>query len=178
MRIKLLNDGALIPTRSTNTSIGYAITSVHKHDITIEPGQIKIILASLIIEYPTGTYAQIAPRSGLTVNNQITSLAGVINPDCRGKVKDVLNNFGTTTQYVRYKQQVEQFIFEQAKTPNIELTENLTSTTQYNDIFGSTEKRNPHNNNQDNLVDICIRENIDLVYELTTASAAKLDADI
>ena len=130
-------------------------------------------MTSLAIECPTGTYARIAPRSRLPVNNQSTSLAGVVDPDFRGEVKAVLHNFGTSTQYVKYKQKVAQLIFEQAKTPDVELTKDLTSTTQQDEGFGSTEKEKLHHNTQNNLAYMCIRENIDPTYEPTTVSSSK-----
>ena len=69
-----------------------------------------------------------------------------------------------------------QLIIEQAKTPDVELAENLTITTQQDRGFGSTKKL--HHNDLDNLYDICIRENIHPRYKPTTASAEKLEADI
>ena len=36
------------------------------------------------IKLPTGTYGRVAPRSGLTVKNKLTVMAGVIDPDYTG----------------------------------------------------------------------------------------------
>ncbi len=44
---------------------------------------------------PSGTYARIAPRSGLTWKNSINVGAGVIDEDYRGEVKVILFNHGT-----------------------------------------------------------------------------------
>ena len=47
----------------------------------------------LAIQCTSGTYARIAPRSGLTIKNHLTTLAGVIDPDYRGDVMVLMQNF-------------------------------------------------------------------------------------
>lgn len=49
----------------------------------------------LAIAIPHGTYARVAPRSGLAVKNFIDTGAGVIDEDYRGNVGVVLFNHGS-----------------------------------------------------------------------------------
>lgn len=51
-----------------------------------------VIRTGLVIAIPTGTYARIAPRSGLAVKNFIDTGAGVVDEDYRGEVGVVLFN--------------------------------------------------------------------------------------
>lgn len=50
----------------------------------------------LSIAIPAGTYARVAPRSGLAVKHFIDTGAGVVDEDYRGEVGVVLFNHGDT----------------------------------------------------------------------------------
>ena len=50
------------------------------------------IEAGLAVSLPPGTYARIAPRSGLAIKNFIDIGAGVVDSDYRGEIKMVLFN--------------------------------------------------------------------------------------
>ena len=77
---KLINDIAT-PTRATSQSIGYDIASASSETIEIKAGETAIIPTGLKVKPPPGTYVRIAPRSGLTVKKNLTTMAGVIDPD-------------------------------------------------------------------------------------------------
>jgi dUTP pyrophosphatase len=55
-----------------------------------------VVKTDLSIGIPKGTYARIAPRSGLAVKNFIDTGAGVVDEDYRGSVGVVLFNHGET----------------------------------------------------------------------------------
>lgn len=55
-----------------------------------------VIPTGLQIAIPSGTYARIAPRSGLAVKAGITTGAGVVDEDYRGEVGVVLFNLSDT----------------------------------------------------------------------------------
>lgn len=62
-------------------------------DDKIVPARGRAVLRTgLQIAIPPGTYARIAPRSGLAVKNGITTGAGVVDEDYRGEVGVVLFN--------------------------------------------------------------------------------------
>ncbi len=48
----------------------------------------------LAVAIPPGTYARVAPRSGLAVKHSIDTGAGVVDEDYRGEVGVVLFNHG------------------------------------------------------------------------------------
>ena len=66
----------------------------------------------IAMKCPVGTYARIAPRSGLTVKHSLHTLVGVIDPDYTGEVKVILHNFGKETQSIEPKQRIAQIILE------------------------------------------------------------------
>ena len=55
-----------------------------------------MVKTDLAIAVPSGTYARVAPRSGLAVKHFIDTGAGVIDEDYRGNVGVVLFNHGET----------------------------------------------------------------------------------
>ena len=89
--VKLINENALPPVRSTDGSVGCDLFSCEQYEIA--SGEQKIINTGVSIQLPVGIYGRVAPRSGMTVDNQVTVMAGVIDPDHRGKIKIVLYNY-------------------------------------------------------------------------------------
>ena len=83
--VKLINENALPPVRSTDGSVGYDLFSCEQYEIA--SGEQKIINTGVSIQLPVGTYGRVAPRSGMTVDNQVTVIARVIYPDYRGRIK-------------------------------------------------------------------------------------------
>ena len=62
---------------------------------TVVPAHGKaVVKTGLSIGIPHGTYARVAPRSGLAVKNFIDTGAGVVDEDYRGEVGVVLFNHG------------------------------------------------------------------------------------
>ena len=138
--IQKLHQHSTIPSRSTNESVGYDLHYCGEKDITLLPGTITRVPTGIAIQCPTGTYGRIAPRSGLTVKQNLHTLAGVIDPDYRGELQIILQNFGSTIQTIQPQQRIAQLILEQAVTPPVITTSNLTETDRGDKGFGSTEE--------------------------------------
>jgi dUTP pyrophosphatase len=112
--IQSLSENSTMPTRATSDSIGYDLYSSSTSEITIPAGGILPIPTGIAIQCPTGTYARIAPRSGLCIKRHITTEAGVIDPDYRGNVIVLLRNFGTEDQIIQPKECIAKLILENA----------------------------------------------------------------
>jgi deoxyuridine 5'-triphosphate nucleotidohydrolase len=137
--IQQLTTTSTVPTRATEESIGYDLYFDGDKEITILAGTIMPLKTGIAIECPTGTYARIAPRSGLTVKNNLTTMAGVIDPDYRGDITVLLQNFGKEHQVIKPNQRIAQLILEKASIPPVQIVDNLTTTTRDQNGFGSTE---------------------------------------
>jgi dUTP pyrophosphatase len=137
--IQRISPTSTIPTRATEGSIGYDLCLDTAQNVTIPPGTIMPMPTGLAIQCPTGTYARIAPRSGLTIRENITTLAGVIDPDYRGNVTVLVQNFGTTPSTFKPGQKIAQLILENAITPPINVVNDLVATTRGDNGFGSTD---------------------------------------
>ena len=94
LKVKRLSEHAIIPTRGSPGAAGYDLSSAYD-DVVPARGK-AIIKTDLSIAIPHGTYARIAPRSGLAVKHFIDTGAGVVDEDYRGPVGVVLFNHSDT----------------------------------------------------------------------------------
>jgi dUTP pyrophosphatase len=106
---------------------------------TVIPARGKgIVKTDLSIAIPHGTYARIAPRSGLAVKKFIDTGAGVVDEDYRGNVGVVLFNHSDEDFEVKQGDRVAQLILERIMTPRVEEVESLDETTRGAGGYGST----------------------------------------
>ena len=138
--VQHLTTNAITPTRGTKDSIGYDLHLNADQNIIIPAGTIMPLPTGIAIKCPSGTYARIAPRSGLTIKNHLTTLAGVIDPDYRGDVTVLLQNFGETHQIIKPGQRIAQLILKHASVPPINVVNTLVPTERGKDGFGSTDQ--------------------------------------
>ena len=90
MDIIKITEDAVVPVRSTERAAGFDLAA--GEDVVVPAGGRAIIGTGWEISIPDGTYARIAPRSGLAVKNEIQVGAGVVDADYRGEMKVVLFN--------------------------------------------------------------------------------------
>ena len=84
--VNLLNSTARLPTQATYSSAEYDLYSVEK--IIIPLGTTKPVNTGIASAIPQGTYARVAPRSGLSVKGLALG-AEVMDSDFRGSIKAV-----------------------------------------------------------------------------------------
>ena len=90
LQIKLLQGNVVLPARGSARVAGYDLCVASN---CIIPSQGKGTMETrLAVSLPPGTYARIAPRSGLAIRNFIDVGAGVVHLDYWGKIKVVLFN--------------------------------------------------------------------------------------
>jgi dUTP pyrophosphatase len=79
-------------------------------DMIIPPGDRTRVNTEIALVAPPGTYARIAPRSGLAVKHGIDIGTGVIDEDYRGEIKVVLINNSSISFQVRPGDKIAQLI--------------------------------------------------------------------
>ena len=136
LEVKRLNNNATIPKRGTDGSAGYDLSSAV--NCTIPAKSRGIVKTGLAVRIPPGTYARIAPRSGLTVKKSIDIGAGVVDADYRGEIGVVLINQSDHDFQVKQGDRIAQLILEKIKTPAIKEVETLDETSRGAAGFGST----------------------------------------
>lgn len=137
LRVKKLSDKAVLPRRASAGAAGYDLCSAEH--IVIPAGGKGVVKTDLAIACPPGTYARIAPRSGLAVKNHIGIGAGVIDEDYRGNIGIVMFNHGTTEFRVNEGDRVAQLVLERIVTPPVvEVEDDLEETARGSGAYGST----------------------------------------
>jgi dUTP pyrophosphatase len=92
LQVKKLSEKAQLPTRGSKGAAGYDLFAAKS--IVIPAKGRAIVPTDISIAIPEGTYARVAPRSGLAVKHGIDVGAGVVDYDYRGPLGVVLFNFG------------------------------------------------------------------------------------
>lgn len=135
-RVKKLSDNAVLPSRGSPLSAGYDLSSATEMKV---PARGKALVPTdLSIAVPEGTYARIAPRSGLTWKHSIDVGAGVIDADYRGPVGVILFNHCDVDFEVKIGDRIAQLIIEKIIVPEVEEVDDLDSTVRGSGGFGST----------------------------------------
>lgn len=135
--VKKLDADAKIPSRATEGSAGYDISSAE--DVTIAAKSRAGVSTGISIRVPKNTYGRIAPRSGLAVKHGIDVLAGVVDFDYTGEVKVILYNTSDEDYFVKKGDRIAQLILERIETPEVEAVLELSETSRTGG-FGSTGK--------------------------------------
>ena len=136
LQVKLLSENATLPTKGSPLSAGFDLSSAQ--DVTIKAGSRGLVKLDISIACPPGTYARIAPRSGLAVKKGIDVGAGVVDADYRGPVGVVLFNFGDEDFEVKVGDRVAQLILEQVSMVDAVQVTELNDTVRGEGGFGST----------------------------------------
>lgn len=136
LKICRLSKDATIPRRGSAESAGLDLSSARS--MTIPKGQRALVPTDLSIACPAGTYARIAPRSGLALKKGIDVGAGVVDSDYRGPVGVILFNWGDADFEIQKGDRIAQLIVELIVLPDVVEVENLESTERGVAGFGST----------------------------------------
>ncbi|XP_004291884.1 PREDICTED: deoxyuridine 5'-triphosphate nucleotidohydrolase [Fragaria vesca subsp. vesca] len=135
-RVKKLSEKAILPSRGSPLSAGYDLSSATETKI---PARGKALVPTdLSIAVPKGTYARVAPRSGLALKHSIDVGAGVIDADYRGPVGVILFNHSDVDFEVKVGDRIAQLIIEKIITPDVMEVEDLDCTVRGEGGFGST----------------------------------------
>ena len=144
LNIKKLHDNAFLPKYGSEFAAGMDICS--DIDIDIEPNSRKIIPTGISISWEGEDdqkyYLRVAPRSGLSVKNNIDIGAGVIDCDYRGEILVCfINNHNTNIYSIKKGDRIAQLILTKIEhfTEICEI-ENHKETQRGNNGFGSTGK--------------------------------------
>jgi dUTP pyrophosphatase len=118
--IKKLDSAAVIPTKSSEQSAGFDLTTIES--VTIPPGQRALLRTGLAFNLPSGTVGLIWPRSKLAAKYGIDVLAGVIDSNYTGQVMASLLNTSAYPVEISKGDKVAQMIIQEHVT-NLVFTE-------------------------------------------------------
>ena len=94
VKIKKLNENAIIPTRGSNQAAGYDLYACVDTPVNIPAHCTEKIPTGLAIEIPDGYFGGIFARSGLATKRGLrpSNCCGVVDSDYRGNVIVALHN--------------------------------------------------------------------------------------
>ena len=140
LKIKKLDEKAIIPTYGTEYSAGADLYALLDEDLEIKPGETVMIKTGLAMAIPTGYAGLIYARSSLGSKKGLApaNKVGVIDSDYRGEIKVPLFNQSKETQIIAKNERMAQIIFTPYLKVNFQETEELDDTTRGTGGFGST----------------------------------------
>lgn len=142
VRIKKLNEQAVIPTYGTEFSAGADLYACTPEAITLEPGETVLIHTGLAMEIPTGYAGLVYARSSLAVKRGLApaNKVSVIDSDYRGELMVPLHNHSSVAQTIEPSERIAQIIFTPYYFACFEETDTLDDTARGTGGFGSTGK--------------------------------------
>ncbi len=129
-----------IPAYATAGSSGVDLYADVEDEVTISPGEIKLISCGIYIELPEGYEAQVRPRSGLALKHGITMVntPGTIDSDYRGLVNLIVINHGKEEFAVKRGHRLAQMVFGEITRADFVEMEELAETERAHGGFGHT----------------------------------------
>ena len=138
LRIKRLDDDAILPSYATEGSAGLDLSSLES--VTIDPRRWVRVRTGLSVEIPHGFEGQVRPRSGLAVRHGVTVInaPGTIDSDYRGEVQVALVNLGREPFQIEPGDRIAQLIIAPVTRVEVLAASELSSTERGGGGFGST----------------------------------------
>ena len=143
MKIKKLNENAIVPTYGSEFSAGADLYACEDNDVTINPGETQLIHTGIAFEIPCGYVGLIYARSGLATKRGLApaNKVGVIDSDYRGEILVALHNHSNSKQIVSSGERIAQIVFTPYASAEFELSDELESTARGEGGFGSTGRK-------------------------------------
>ena len=140
IKLKKINEKAIIPTYGTTHAAGADLYACIEEDVVINPGETKIIKTGIAVAIPTGYAGLIYARSGLALKRNLApgNKVGVIDSDYRGELMVALHNHGNIAQTVEVNERIAQLVVTPFLKVEFDETDNLDETDRADGGFGST----------------------------------------
>ena len=140
VRIKKINDKAIIPTYGTEFSAGADLYACIDETVTLVPGETRLINTGLAMEIPVGYAGLIYARSGLASKKGLApaNKVGVVDADYRGEIMVALHNHSTSDASIEPGERIAQMVIAPFLTANFIVSDELDDTVRGAGGFGST----------------------------------------
>src|SRR5205814_1413150 len=140
--VRRLPHGADLPLSDYATACSAVLDLVAaiEGEITLAPGERRLVPAGIAIALPQGYEAQLRPRSGLAARHGVTLLnsPGTVDADYRGEIKVILINHGSDDVAIRRGERIAQMVVAPVAKACWEEKANLDETPRGDEGFGST----------------------------------------
>lgn len=144
VKIKKLNDKAVVPTYGSSSAAGADLYAcLLQPSVEIKPDETVFVPTGLAIEIPDGFVGLIYARSGLACKSGLApaNKVGVIDSDYRGELIVALHNHSAVTRTVEDGQRIAQIVLMPYLTADFVVSDELDETERGSGGFGSTGKK-------------------------------------
>ena len=137
IKAKILVDVAILPQKAHEGDLGYDLFSAE--DVSIFPGETKLISTGVAIQFPIGYGGIIKDRSSIATKRKLFSVAGVIDNGYVGEIKVALHNSGYNLQKIEVGDKIAQLVLIPVTNFQVEEVKEVYSADERGDGgFGST----------------------------------------
>lgn len=129
-----------LPQYMTEGSSGMDLFASLEKEMTLEPGERRLIPTGISVAIPDGFEGQIRPRSGLAIQKGIgiVNAPGTIDADYRGEIGVLLINLGREPFTIRDGDRIAQMVISQVLRVTLEEVNDLPPTRRQGGGFGHT----------------------------------------
>lgn len=138
VKIKKLNDKAVIPTYGSEGAAGFDFYAVG--DYIVDPGQTVIVKTGLAMAIPARFYLAVVPRSGVSAKTgiRIANAPGTVDCDYRGEIGVIVTNTGNDTFTIDEGYRIAQGVILPYYQADFKIVNELDETARGAGGFGST----------------------------------------
>lgn len=142
IKIKKLNEKAIIPTRGSHQAAGYDLYACAGQDIVIAPHSTVKVGTGISMAIPDGYFGAVYARSGLSSKQGLrpANCVGVIDSDYRGELIVALHNDTEAEKIIDKNERIAQIIVLPYLSVEFQETDQLDETERGAGGFGSTGK--------------------------------------
>lgn len=143
LNFKKVRQNAKIPSRGTQGAAGMDMYACIEENITVNPGELKIIPTGIAVALPSSDYAVfLYARSGLGVKHGIclANGVGVIDSDYRGEICAGICNVSDKPYTIEPQERICQMVVAPVVMAELKEVADLDETDRGDGKFGSTGK--------------------------------------
>lgn len=140
LRIKKLSNSAVIPSYGSASAAGADLYACEGAEVTIKPGETKLIHTGIAMEIPEGYVGLVYARSGIAVKRGLApaNKVGVIDSDYRGEIMVAIHNHSEIGQTIADAERIAQIVIAPYLTVDFVEAQELDETDRGAGGFGST----------------------------------------
>jgi dUTP pyrophosphatase len=129
-----------LPQYMSEHASGMDVCAACESDVSVAPGDLKLIPCGFYMAVPAGCEAQMRPRSGLAIKHGIIlpNSPGTIDADYRGEVCVILGNVGRESFTVKRGMRIAQMVIAPVTRAAVAVVQELDDTARGQGGFGHT----------------------------------------
>lgn len=140
LRVKRLqgNEDLALPSYETEGASGLDLRAAVIGDVTLRPGDIRLVPTGLAISLPRGYEAQVRPRSGLALKHGVgmVNAPGTVDADYRGEIGVILINWGRKPFVIKRGDRIAQLVITRVSRAEVLEVDRLEPTARGEGGFG------------------------------------------